>query len=195
VRWTTITFSTTPRPSTASDRLERNALAAAEAFVCGDDDFGFRVDDPVTQRFGAEAAEYDRVHGSDSSTCEHRVRELGDHGEVNTNPVTLADAKRPQCVGDTTDRGLELGEGDALVFAGLVCDEDNCRFVGVFGDVPVDTVDRRVDAASREPHELAWRVLLERGVRFVVPVELVGLLAPELFVVGEASVVEAFVFL
>jgi hypothetical protein len=86
------------------DRLERDAFAATEAFVCGDDDFRFRVDDPIAKRLGAEAAEHDRVYGADSSAGEHRVRELGDHGEVNANPVALANAKRPQRVGDTADR-------------------------------------------------------------------------------------------
>ena len=82
-----------------------------------------------------------------------------------------------------------------LVFARLVGNEDNCRFVGVFGHVPVDAVDRRVEAAAGEPNELAWRMLLEHRVWFVEPVELVALLAPELFGLGKASVVEAFVFL
>jgi hypothetical protein len=82
-----------------------------------------------------------------------------------------------------------------LVFARLVCDEDNRRFVGVFRHVPVDTVDRCVEAAAGEPNELACRMLLEHRVWFIEPVELVALLAPELFGLGDASVVEALVFL
>ena len=157
--------------------------------------FGFRVDDAVTKRFGAEAAEHDRVHCADSSAGEHRVRELGDHGQVDTDAVAFAHAQRLQRIGGAANCGLEIPEGDVLVLARLVLDEDNRGLFGVFCSVPVDTVDRGVEAAAREPNELAWPMFFEHLVRFVEPVELVAFGAPELFVRGDALVVEALVFL
>ena len=135
------------------------------------------------------------MHCADSSTGEHRVGELGNHGQVDADPVAFSHAQRFQRVGDAADCGLEVPEGDVLVLARLVLDEDNCCLFGVFCSVPVDAVDRGVEAAAGEPDELAWSVFFEHLVRFVEPVELVALGAPELFVRGEALVVEALVLL
>jgi len=82
-----------------------------------------------------------------------------------------------------------------LVLAGLVLDEDDGCLVGVCRCVPIDTVDRYVEAPAAEPNELPRPVFFEHTVRLVEPVELIALLTPELFALGEASLIEALVLL
>ena len=62
-------------------RLERDALAAAQALVGGDDHAAAGVEDAVAQGLRREAAEDHRVDGADAGAGEHHVGGLGDHVE------------------------------------------------------------------------------------------------------------------
>ena len=81
--------------------LELDGVAAAPAAVGGDEHPGARVLDPVAQRVGGEAAEDDRVRGSDAGAGEHRDGELGDHRHVDRHAVAPLDAERAERVGAT----------------------------------------------------------------------------------------------
>ena len=145
-------------------RLQRGGRAAAVAAVGGDDDLGLGVDDAGAQRVGGEPAEDDRVRGAEPGAGEHRDDRLGDHRQVDRDPVALADAERLQGVGGPADLALQLGVGDGAGVAGLALEVDG-HPVAVAGlDVPVDAVVRRVELAADEP----------LGERRVVPVEGAG---------------------
>jgi hypothetical protein len=72
--------------------LQRHRLAAAQAFVAGDDEGGFAIDDAAGQRFRREAAEDDRMHGADAGAGEHRIGRFRDHRHVDGDAVALLDA-------------------------------------------------------------------------------------------------------
>ena len=79
--------------------LERGRLAAPVAAVGGDDQLGVGVLDAGGERVRGEAAEDDRVRGADPGAGQHRDDGLGDHRQVDGDPVALADAQLGQRVG------------------------------------------------------------------------------------------------
>ena len=92
--------------------LSARRLAAAVAAVGGDDDPGLGVVDAVGERLGGEAAEDDRVRGADAGAGQHRDDRLGDHRQVDRDPVARADAEVGQGVGGPADLAVQLGVGD-----------------------------------------------------------------------------------
>ena len=93
-------------------RLQRDDLSTPPGAVGGDQDLGLRVVDPVPKGLGAEAAEHDRMRGADPRAREHRDRELGDHAEVDVDPVALADPQRSERVREATHLFQELSVRD-----------------------------------------------------------------------------------
>ena len=92
--------------------LERGAAAAARRLVGGDHEPGARVLDARAQRLGREAGEDDRVDRPDAGAGEHRVGGLGDHRQVEHDPVALLDAEAVQHVAELRDLLVELAVGD-----------------------------------------------------------------------------------
>ena len=70
--------------------LERQDLAPAVAAVGGDERDGLGVVDPVAQRLGGEPAEHHRVHRADPGAGQHGDRRLGNHRQVDRDPVAPA---------------------------------------------------------------------------------------------------------
>jgi hypothetical protein len=70
------------------------------------------VVDAVGERVGREAAEDDGVHRADARAGQHRVGRLGDHRQVDADPVALLDAAGLQHVGELADLGVQLAIGD-----------------------------------------------------------------------------------
>ena len=92
--------------------LSADGRAAAVAAVGGDDDAGVAVDDPVRQRVGGEAAEHHGVRRAEPGAGQHRDDRLGDHRQVDRDPVAGPDAELGQRVRRLADLVLELGVGD-----------------------------------------------------------------------------------
>ena len=67
--------------------LSGNTDAAPPAAVGGDQHLGLGVVDAVGERLRREAAEHDAVGGADAGTGEHRHGRLGDHRQVDVDPV------------------------------------------------------------------------------------------------------------
>ena len=126
--------------------LQRHLAAAAQALVGGDDDRGFAVLDPAGQRIGREAAEHDRVDRADPGAGEHREGSLGDHRQVDGDPVALLDAMRLQHVGEAADLGVQLAVGDRAVdCVGVVALPDDRGLVAALGEVAVEAIERDVE--------------------------------------------------
>ena len=121
---------------------------------------------------------------------QHRDHGLGDHRQVDRDPVALLDAELGQRVRGLADLVLELGVGDvAGVVLGLA-DPVQGDLVAVAGlDVPVDAVVRRVDGAADEPLRERRVVPVEDPVPLLAPVEALGLLGPERLAVGGGPLV------
>ncbi len=161
-------------------RLERRGGAAAVAAVGGDDDPGLAVGEAGGQRVGGEAAEDHRVRGADPGAGQHRDDRLGDHRQVDRDPVAGADAERDQRVGGLADLVLELGVGQRAGVVGGLADPVQRHLVAAPGlDVPVDAVVRRVELAADEPLGEGLVVPVEDPVPLLRPVQATGLLLPE----------------
>ena len=76
-------------------RLQREHLAAAVAAVGGDQHLGLGVVDAVGQRLRREAAEHDAVRGADAGAGQHRHGRLGDHRQVDVDPVARLRRRGP----------------------------------------------------------------------------------------------------
>ncbi len=131
--------------------LEREDLALAPAAVGGYDDLGLGVVDAAAQALGAETAEHDRVHGAEPRDREHRDDRLRDHGEVDRDPVALADAERRERVRGALDLGGQFGVADRTGVARLALPMDGDA-VAIAGEhVPVEAVVCDVELAVGEP--------------------------------------------
>ncbi|ENN84294.1 hypothetical protein RHSP_76207 [Rhizobium freirei PRF 81] len=72
--------------------LQRNGFTTAHAFVAGDDEGGFAIDDAAAERFGRKAAEDDGMHRTDAGASEHRIGRLRDHRHIDGDAIALLDA-------------------------------------------------------------------------------------------------------
>jgi len=161
------------------DALERDRPGAAQALVGGDQHPGSGIDDPVAQGLGAEAGEDHRVHRADAGAGQHADREVRHHRQVQADPVALLHPQVAQQVGGAADPLAQLRPADALVLAGLVAGPEDGGAGGVALGVPIDAVDRDVEAPAGEPAQLAVGEVLQHIVGLAVPAQRARLLAPE----------------
>ncbi len=132
--------------------LQRHPLAAAHALIGGDDQLGLAVLHAVGDRLRGEAAEHHRVHRADPRAGKHRHRGLGDHRQVDGDPVALAHAEVAQRVGQLAGTRVQLAIGEILAWRrGIVRLEDDRDLVAVLGQVAVQAIDAGVEFAILEP--------------------------------------------
>jgi hypothetical protein len=157
----------------------------------GDDEAGVAVDDAGVQGVGGEAAEDDRVDGADARAGEHGDDGLGDHRQVDRDPVALRHAVRLEGAGGPRDLLEELGVGDVPAVPGLALEVDGDAVAVAGGDVPVDRVLARVERAVREPaRDGGVRPVQGLGGLRAPRQKLAGLLQPELLAVGRGPLEE-----
>ena len=99
--------------------LEREHLAPAVAAVRRHQHLGLGVVDAVGQRRGREAAEHHAVRGADAGAGQHGHGRLGDHRQVDVDPVAPLHAEALQHVGEALHLGQQLGVRDDTAVAGL----------------------------------------------------------------------------
>ena len=172
-------------------RLHRNAAAATQAFVGGDQHLRTAILDPVGKGFRREPGEDHRVDGADARTGEHRNRGLGHHRQVDGHPVALANAQGLQAVGQSAHFGVQFRVADPPRLGGVVALPDDG---GARAEVPIETVHARVQLAVAEPPDVdvAGSVghVADPGRRRD-PVEGRGPLGPELFRLPKRALVLA----
>ena len=174
--------------------LQGQPLAAAESFVGRDHELASSVEDTVTDRFGAEAAEHDGVDGADSRAGEHGVRELRDHRHVDADAIAAPHAVMKQHVRHAADFVLELPVRNPLVFARLVLRPDDRVLVSPFVDMAVDAVVAGVQPSTGKPSEVDVLVIaVENRMPFVKPGQRLGLLGPEPLGVVQREPIQTFV--
>ena len=71
--------------------LELDDVAPPVASIGGDQYLGLRVVEPVAYGFGAEPAEHHAMGSADAGASQHRDGQLGNHGQVDGDAVTLFD--------------------------------------------------------------------------------------------------------
>ena len=141
--------------------LERGGGTAPVAAIGGDHDLDAAVLDAGGQGIGREAAEHDRVRGADPGAGEHRHHGLGDHRQVDRDPVAAVDAELGEGVGRLLHLGGQLGVGDGPGVTRLALEVVGDPVAEAGLDVPVQAVVRGVERAVGVP----------RGERRVAPVE------------------------
>ncbi|MCY1530879.1 hypothetical protein D9M68_660860 [compost metagenome] len=173
--------------------LQRNVLAAANAFVGGDHGAAVGIEDAVTQGVRGEAAEYHRMHGADTRAGEHGVGRFGNHRHVDAHAVALFHATALEHVGQAGDMAVQLAIGDLRGFAGVVAFPDDGDLLAALLQVAVDAVVGDVQLAALEPFGFA---LLQVAAVQLLPglepaEEARGLLAPEQFGLLDGLLVQA----
>ena len=94
--------------------LQRHFLAAAQAFVGGDDEFRRRIRDAPGQRIRRESAEHHRVHRADARAGEHRHRGFRNHRHVDGDAIAFRDAETLQHVRRLAHLRMQLAIADRL---------------------------------------------------------------------------------
>src|SRR5919107_903849 len=114
---------------------------------------------------------------------EHGDGQLGDHRQVDANPIALAYAVGLYDVGELVYLGEELVVGVGLLLIGLVADPDERRLVApALLNLVIQAVVGRVDLAADEPLG-EGRVPVEDLIPLLEPVQLLGPALPEALVV------------
>ena len=130
---------------------------------------------------------------ADPRAGEHRRRRFGDHRHVDHHPVAALDAALLQQVGEAAGLFVELAIGELWPCAGLVRLEDQRGAVAMFGEMPVEAIDRQIELAVRVPADVEI-VLVERPVagfrRKLVPGQPPRLVEPEPVGIGVGEIVQ-----
>ncbi len=162
--------------------LERDRPAAAHALVGRDDELGVAVVDAPRDAVGRKAAEHHRMHRADAGAGQDSVGRLGDHRQIDRDPIALLDAVGFQHVGEFADALVQLAIGDLLVLGRIVALPDDGDLVGAGLQVAVDAVGADVERAVLVPLDryVLGRVggVLDLGVG-LDPVDALAHLAPE----------------
>src|SRR5579875_894891 len=138
-----------------------------------------------------KAGEDFRVDGAQPGAGQHGYWQLGDHGQVQRDPVAGLDAGEvPEQGGQLVHPAVQLPVGDALGRVGLrLRHPDERGLVGPGGQVAVHAVVAGVEPAAHEPVPKRRVRGVKRGVPVGVPIEQVGVLAEAL---REVLFAEAF---
>ena len=134
------------------------------------------------ERVRRKTAEDDGMDRAEPSAGEHRIGRLGDHRQVDRDPVALADAAVAHDVRHAADLVVELAIGDLFRFRRIVAFPDDGDLVAAGRKVPVDAVVGDVGGAVLEPadRDLARSEGRVLGPRIgLEPVDALALLPPE----------------
>ena len=165
-------------------RLEREHLAPPITAVGGHEHLGLGVVDPVGERLRRETSEHHAVGGADAGAGEHRHCRLGDHREVDVDPVALADAQALEHVGEALDLVEQFGVGDRARVARLALPMERDLVAAAGGDVAVEAVLRHVQLAADEPFRERQLPVEDRVPRLRPLHQIGGLARPEALVVA-----------
>ena len=170
--------------------LEEGGGTLAVATVGGDEHLGLGVVDAIGQRVGREAAEDDAVGRAQPGAGQHGHGQLGDHRQVDGDPVAPLHPHALQRVGEAAHLVEQLGVGDGAGVARLALPVERDLVTPAGLDVAVEAVVRGVQRAAPEPAG-EGQVPLEDRVEVGVPrQQLAGLAGPERLVVVGGLVVE-----
>ena len=175
--------------------LERHRARATQALVGGDYDPAIRVEDAVFQGFWGKSAEDDGVHRANPRAGEYRHHDLGHHGHVDGDSVTLLDAPGFEHIGELAHVFMQLPVGDFFVGRRIVALPDDRYLVAPSRQVAVQTIVRNVQLGAFEPGDIGFVVIpvpdLGPGLEPVY--EFFRLLGPEPLGVGDGPLVHLVV--
>ncbi len=159
--------------------LEGGGGAAPEAAVGGDHHLDPAVQDPGGQCVGGEAAEDHGVRSPKTGAGQHGDHGLGNHRQVDRDPVAGLHPELGQCVRRPFDLVGQLGVRDRPGVARLALEVERHPVTEPGLDVPVQAVVRGVEGAIGEPGGERRLAPVQHLARLGVPADPLGLLRPE----------------
>ena len=152
-RGTTSTPRTVAPPSAIARSavvLHRDARAAAEEGVGGDQHLRRGVLEPRRDRLGAVAGEAGHRDRADLERRQQRGDGLGNHRQEERDPVAVRDSQRHELRRAAVDLGGEIGERQGAL-AAVVALPDDRDLAGARRQPAIETEMCRVDAPVDEP--------------------------------------------
>jgi hypothetical protein len=143
---------------------------------------GSAILDAVGEAVRREAAEDDRVDGADPRAGEHRVGRLGDHRQVDRDPVALLDPALLEHVCKPVDLLAKLSIGDFFILVGAVALPQDRGLIPPCRQMPVDAVHRHVEGAVMKPTDMQIAGVVGDVLHLgegLDPVDAPSVLAPE----------------
>ena len=160
--------------------LQRHEASPTVPPVCRDQHRGLGVVDATGQRVGAEATEDDGVGCTDACTGQHRESSLGDHGQVDRDPVALLHAQVREGLCEGRDGPMQLPIRENADVAGLSLPNERGLVPSRSIQVPVDAVVTHVQLPTHEPTSVRGSPI-EHGVPVFEPIQLTRPPGPESF--------------
>ena len=118
---------------------------------------------------------------ADPRTCQHRNRDLGDHRQINRDPIAFLDAVLLQHIGKTAHCLVQLAICDAAILGRIVALPQDRDLLGAARQMAVDAIVAGVQCPIFIPGDA--NVAVKRGVFYAAigfdPVEPVAVLAPK----------------
>ena len=111
--------------SRINNSFSSNSLATTTTFVSRDQHTRLAILDTITERFGRETGENDRVNCTDAGAGEESSDGVPCHRKVNGDGVTLADPEGAENIGDTADLTEEITIANEFALTRLICLVDN----------------------------------------------------------------------
>src|SRR5215813_6762664 len=128
---------------------------------------------------------------------QHRVGSLGDHWQIDRDPVPLLGTARLEHIGEPADLGMKLAVGDLAVMRGIIALPNNGNLIAALGKMTVDAIVRHIGEAVFEPFDRhVMRIkgcVLDLGER-LKPVDALGFRGPETSRITDRTLVHADVF-
>ena len=130
-----------------------NSLGAAEGAIAGDQNFRSGVFDTISERLGAEAAEYYAMNGADTCAGQKTDRQFGDHRKEETDTIAFFNSVVLEYVGELANLLVQLLVGKSSFFAGLIAFPDQADLIAALFQMTVQAVVRNIKlAAFKELH-------------------------------------------
>ncbi len=173
-----------------SHLFQRHDLPTAIAAVGRHEYDGFRIIDPVAQRLGTEATEYDAVHGADPRASQHGDRQFRHERHVERHSVAAPHAERLQPAGKGINLAVQVEVSQSPAVARLAFPNERCLVAPGGANVAIDAVDASIDLAADEPLG-AWRLPLEHLPPRLDPLKFMGETLPECLGIRRRTIVDS----
>ena len=133
------------------------------------------------------------MNRADAGASQHRNRGLGDHREIDRDPIAFLDAAPLQHVGEPAHSLVQLAVGDPPILAGVVALPQDRGLPGTFRQVAIDAVVGCVERPVLIPGDAD--IAPERGVPHLGerpdPIDALAVLGPKAVRLGERLSVES----
>ena len=159
-------------------RFEKHFFTASPAGIGGDDHFRLSIVIAVRNRFGAEAAEDDRVDRPDPSAGQHRDRQLRDHRHVQRHAVAGLHSEFLQNIRELANFAMQILISQHARVARFALPDDRSLVLVGAEQMPVEAVVRQIEFATDKPFRVRHRSV-EHLVPLLEPVEIRGHVPPE----------------